>query len=66
MTNSYKKGLGLNEGVCIRLQREAVRDLTAVVNCSEQLRDAHKVCLLQIFEAWECFVEILRQVENFL
>ena len=38
----------------------------AVVNCSEQLCDAHEVCLLQIFEAGESLVEILRQVKHLL
>ena len=36
------------------------------VNCSQQLRDADEVRLLQIFESGEHSVEILRQVEHFL
>lgn len=33
---------------------------------SEQLSDDHEVTLLQVFEAREGFVEVLRQIEHFL
>ena len=40
-----------------------------VVNCvcfSEQLGDAHKVCLFQVLKSREGFVEILGEVEHLL
>ena len=52
--------------VSIHFQSQADFNPKLILNCSEQLRDAHEVRLLQIFEAWERLVEILRQEKHLL
>ena len=48
------------------MSRNTFSTVVNIVCVSEQLRDADKVCLFQIFEPREGPIEILRQVQNLL
>ena len=47
--------------VSIHFQSQADFNPKLILNCSEQLRDAHEVRLLEVLQAWELFVKVLRE-----